>query len=151
MVSSDAAVQVSPDAFDFVVLRAVRRQKVKADTLPFRCLQADIHCLRRVNTVVVQNDMNCLCIGMLSQLPQHLDKQHRVLPVGLNPDEFTAADIERTGQITFLVFPRSRHLFLLSSVHPVQADFRIQMDVNFVFIERHLVPGQSLYQLANFP
>ena len=40
---------------------------------------------------------------------------------------------------------------LLSSVHPVQADFRIQMDVNFVFIERHLVPGQSLYQLANFP
>src|SRR5215471_16584485 len=91
---------------------------------------------------------------MADELPQQPHEKFAGLAVSLDPNELAGSDIQRAGKKTLDVLARREDFLLLALQHPVGADFRVQMDVNLVFIHSHLIrgkPSDQLPDLANSP
>lgn len=73
-------MEVSPRAFDAVVVRAIRRQEVQPEALALICGETHGDLCGRMNAVVVQDQVNHLRPRIAQdQLPEQQDEQQAVL------------------------------------------------------------------------
>ena len=129
VIARDIVVQVAPHAFDAIVVRAVRRQKMQTDS-GAQGGQRDLRPLTAVDRVVVQNDVDAFCIRVVvtDQLPKLGDEQVAVFTVPVDPGESPGLGIQRSAQIALLVLARRMDALLGATQHVVRADLGIQMD-----------------------
>jgi hypothetical protein len=100
-----------------------------------------------VNDVVVEDDVDLASLVVdLLQGSQKVKKQPARLAVSFNVDHALALRIIGPGNVAFLVLPRSHDDSLGSREHPVWADSRIQMDVDFVGMDEDLPCRQRTFQ-----
>src|SRR5580765_30063 len=79
---------------------------------------------------------------------QQGDEQCTRFSLALDPEHSSALRIQGTRKIALDVLPRSLHLLLLAANHPVQTDFRVEMDIDFIFVNRDVSMGQRGQQVA---
>ncbi len=115
---------------------------------PFR--QCLMHRRAVVDTKVVQDHMNPQSKRVtVEQSFKQLKEQQAVLLGAACPNQPSAPNIQRAGQIAFLVLPGRKDFFLCSPVHPIQSDLGVQVDVHLVFVAGHFVGRQFVQQMAD--
>ena len=100
VVSCDVVVQVLPDSFDAVVVRAIRWQEVQPYLARSRRLQCQLDLQAVVDAVVVENEMDptCIPVRLGHEFVEELQKQEAVLPVPFDPCELAGFGIESTAR-----------------------------------------------------
>src|SRR5208282_5101 len=142
-------MEVLPHALDLVVVRAVWRQKVQSNPTG-KSRQGHMDDFARVNPIVVEDYMNDGCLFVDSQQPlQKGDEQSAGLALSFYPDQLPSPRVQSPGQISFDVLSRSPRFFLLTVPHPVETDFRVEMDIDFVFVDRYMPTRKRRHQLTD--
>ena len=96
--------------------------------------------------------MNPLCFAVVPlKFPQHVNEQLAAFLFSFDPNQLACLGVQSTCQITLFVLARCEDGFLLARHHPVRADFRIQVNVDFVLIDGHFIVGQRFEQRMNCP
>ncbi len=96
VISSHVVVQIFPNAFDAIVVGAIGRQKVELNSIA-QGRQGKLSLATAVNFVVVKNEMNPSCMGIVStcQLPELLNEELAILTIGFHPSQLSGAGIQR--------------------------------------------------------
>ena len=89
VVAGDVIVQVLPDAFDPIVVRAVWRQEVQLQFFGRGRLHCQPHLQTVVDTIVVEDEMNPLGVGidLRGQRVEQFQEQQAVLPLAFDINE----------------------------------------------------------------
>src|SRR5205807_2296299 len=154
MVARHIGMQVLPHAINLVAGRAVGWQKMQANSTA-ETSQRRLGNLAVMNAVVIQYHMDYRRVGVASQqFIQQRDEQGASLACAFNPQHLSGINVQAASQIPLHVLPRSKSFFLLPAAHPVEADFRIEMNIDLVFIDGPVPAwqrGQQLTDLVQTP
>ena len=93
-----------------------------------------------MDNVVVHDERYRFCPSVRRFKPlQQADEQRRTFAVAAHVADFARSAVQRSGQIVFFVLPRRYHAFLLSAYLPVRTDFRIKVDIHFIFVKYRML------------
>ncbi len=150
VIASDIGVEVLPDALDAVGVWTIGRQEVKHDAVVER-LEDALSRLGRVDAVVVDNEVNAAHRGAVPPVHelQQLTEQPRVFALGARRVQQPCADVERAGEVEFLVLARRDDAALLAGKHPIAPESRVEMDVDFIGVEHGFFGARALLLLAD--
>jgi hypothetical protein len=149
MVACDVSMQITPQPLNGVMLRAVRGQEVQ---LHFPLLGSDglLGNWAGMNDVVVDNQVEELIrLELFPKLIHQQEEESGTLAGSADPEEVLAPAEDSPGDIALLLLSGGEDFFLSARQHPVGADFRIQVDVDFVLKQGDLIGRQRFDQLAN--
>lgn len=136
--AGDVGVEILPDAFDLVFIRAVRWKKVQLESLALLRRETESHLLRAVNRIVVQDHVNSFRPRVArDEFPKQVNKQQTAFPFFLHPSHPSGNQGLPPDAASRSV--RCEYLFLLTANHPVPPDFRIQVNIHLVHIDRDFV------------
>src|SRR4051812_34604305 len=127
VVACDVGVEVLPNTLDAVRVGAVRRQEVEQDASAQRVESAEGRACR-VDGVVVEDDVDAPHVWSVALVQQfkEIAEQCGVLSRRARRVEYAGEDIERAGQIEFLVLAGGGNAALLAGEHPVAPDLRVE-------------------------
>jgi hypothetical protein len=153
VVSCDVVVQVLPDSFDAIVVRAIRWQEVQPYLAGCRRLQCQSDLLAVVDAVVVENEMDptSVPVRLGHEFVKEVQKQEAVLPVPFDPCELAGFGIESAGEITLLVASRSADVLSPPGQRPLRPKLGIEVNVNFVEVQNDLTRSEVVNQPLNRP
>lgn len=148
VVAGHVGMEVLPEALDAIVVRTVGRKEVELDaTQP---PQSATRLTALVDAVVVQNDVDAFGVTVvLGQLLEQFHEEGRVLLVGARPYDCAVASIQCPSEVGLRVLPGSHDNPLMTATHPVQPDFRVEVDIDLVLVDGNLVSGEFSDQLTN--
>ena len=131
-----------------IVVWTIQKKEVELDAT--QLTKSSAHLMAGVDSVVVQNHVNVFCVCVvLSQFRKQLDEEERVLLVRSGPHQRAISCVQRSGNIGFLVLARCNHLALVAPVHPIQPNLRVEMDIDFIFVDNHLIRRKLRNQPPN--
>jgi hypothetical protein len=138
MIAGDVGVEVLPKTLDAIVVWAVGWQEVEANATKPSQSAAGLTTL--VDAIVVQDDMDAfsVCI-VLSQFLKKLNEEVCVLLGRAYPYDRAITGIQWPSNVSLLVLSRSDYETLMTVVHPIQPDLRIEMDVDLILEDSDLV------------
>ncbi len=137
VISCHLIVEILPDPFDAIFIGAVRRQELKRNVAQV-VGQCGVDDLAAVDAVVVQNYVDPFCIRIFSfYFLQQFQEQIAVFPFAFDHNQFAVFSIECSGEVSLFVLARCKYFFLCPAIHPVQTDFRVQMDIDFIFVNEN--------------
>lgn len=151
MVPRYVVVEVLPDSFDAIVVRAIWWQEVKLDLAGRRRLQRQLNLAAVVDAVVIENEMDLTsaAIYLRDQLVKELEEQKAVLPIAFNPGKLTGLGIQSTSEVTLLVASWREDELLLSSQRPIGSDLGIEVNVDLVDVQNDLTTSEVVDQASN--
>lgn len=76
------------------------------------------------------------------EFPEQQHKQRRSLAASFDHNQFFRLSLLSAQQITLLVSTRRKHMLLLAAKHPVIAEFGVQMDIDLILPNDHLIGRQ---------
>jgi len=104
------------------------------------CLERKLSPPARMDDVVVENQMNSPCAPVCpAQFPQQINEQEAAFLLAFNPTDLTRMGIQGSCDEIALVVTRRDDFLLLPWQHPVATDLRVEVDVDFVDVEYHLI------------
>ena len=62
--------------------------------------------------------------------------------------DFTCTTVQHTRQIIFFILAGCDHAVLLSVYLPAGTDFRVKMNINFIFIEHRVISATSIQRFT---
>jgi hypothetical protein len=138
MIAGDVGVAVLPETFDAIVVWAVGWEEVEANaTEPS---QSAAGLATPVDAIVVEDDMDAFSVSIvLSQFLKKLNEEVCVLLGRSHPYDRAVTGIQCPSNVSLLVLSRSDDETLMTVVHPIQPDLRIEMDVDLIFEDSNLV------------
>jgi hypothetical protein len=139
MVSSDVVMNISPKAFDAVLLRAVRRKEVEQDLLPDGS-EEGLHQLALVDGVVVQDEVDPADRPVdLQERAEQVEEQPDRLAATVDTDNPSGSWIVSSGDESLLIPAGRKYEPLMSREHPVSTDAWVQVNIDFVGVKDDLV------------
>src|ERR1700693_1593574 len=89
VVSRHVVVQILPDSFNAIVVRAIRWQEVQPYPAGRRRLQGQLDLVAVVYAVVVENEMNPTGtpVCLRDEFVKELQEQQAVLPIAFDPSQ----------------------------------------------------------------
>jgi hypothetical protein len=154
MVAGDIVVELKPQHLDTVLIGTVGREKVKPDSMTAFC-QRHLHDPTLMDDIIVEDKVKDTGASVGSQeRPQKIEEKPASLLISLDPDDVAGPVVESSRKVGLPVLPRSEDSALPARKHPVGADARIQVDVDFIDIEallRRTQPGENLPDLPQTP
>jgi hypothetical protein len=105
VVPRDVRVQVLPDAFDPIVIRAIRRQEVELQAPSLFRRQRQAHLEAVMDAAVVEDHMNSAgrTVGPRRQLIEQIQEEQAGLARPLDPGEPLRMRVQDPGQVALLV------------------------------------------------
>lgn len=149
VVTCDIGMQVLPEALDAIVVGAIGRQEMQDDSAA-ELGDVALRDVARVDDVVVEDDVDVLRSRVVEQeLVEQAAEEQAVLSLAVDPGELSSGRIEGASDIVLLILAGRDDHALLPVVHPVEANLRIEVDVDLVCVEDGLVlgrPGDEPYE-----
>ena len=151
MIARDVGVEVEPHALDTIVIGAIRRQEMKDDSIVERREHA-LGDVTLVDAVVVEDEVHATRFAISRcQSKEQLAEEATRLRVVADDVKAAAAHVERTREVVLLVLARREDASLLTAEHPIAADLRIEMDVDFINVEHRLVVARVFFESLDLP
>lgn len=149
VIARHLVVDIPERPFNRIRLRAVSRQpeqlKARVPGQPF------LHSLRPVDLVIVHDHVNPADLrpALFVEPGEQLPEQEVRFPRTDDVVDLACPGIERPGEELLLIPARRHHFELCALAHPLRADLRQQMQIQFVAPEESLIRPQVFQPLPN--